>query len=76
MSEFQEKIMRYIDSWVRSQKKPIPRQQVFQAMLDEGMEGDTITRALEALVRKSYIRKGKLFDQRTRAVCYTQVRSI
>lgn len=76
MSEFQERIMRYIDSWVRSQKQPISRQQVFQIMLGEGMDDDTITRALESLVRKGYIRKGKLFNQKTRAVCYTQVRSI
>lgn len=73
MSELQTKVMRFVVLWVKEKKTPVPKQEIFHAMLCEGMKEYTTESVLDCLLRKHYIRRA---HTKTTKVSYVQLRSI
>lgn len=57
ITELQQKIMRFIDYWVHTQKIPVPQKDIIMEMETRGEKNSTITHALNGLIKLSYIRK-------------------
>lgn len=74
INELQTKIMQFIQDWARDQKTPCPRQQIVLAMKkSSNTAGFTTVNAIEALIRKGYIRRATTFSNKT---MYVQIRRI
>ena len=57
--------MRVVADWARKEKTPIPRKEIMKAMGEKGTKSFTIINALNALMRKGYIRKGFVISNKT-----------
>ena len=57
ITELQQKIMRFIDYWVHTQKIPVPQKDIIVEMETRGEKNSTITHSLTGLLRLGYIRK-------------------
>jgi len=77
INELQKNIMVFIDRWVREVKKPVPRQEIMKAFTDIKKEDHhpaiTIEGALNALLRKGYIRRAYSGSNKT---FYVQLRNV
>lgn len=73
MSDLQKKVMVFIVTWVKTEKVPVPKQEIFKAMVLEGIKEYTTESVLDCLLRKRYIRRA---HSRTTKVSYVQLRSI
>jgi len=66
-------VMRVIDTWVRTEKTPVPRRHVVKTMKDKGVREVTTKATLRVLLNRGYIRKGVVMSSRT---VYVQLRGI
>ena len=57
ISELQTKIMQFVDYWVRAEKTPVPRKEIFKNMKENGSKHDAIKKALDKLVHMRYLRR-------------------
>lgn len=58
INELQTEIMRFIDHWVREVKTPVPRKEIMIEFKKKKVPAITTEGALNALLRKGYIRRG------------------
>jgi len=73
ISPLQEKVMLFIQSWVKSRKTPVPMRQIVDGMAEQGVKTFTTRDALESLVKKGYIRRAQMTTYRT---YFVQIRSL
>jgi len=73
----QKEIMVFIDNWVRTEKVPVPRKEIMKAFAGKKSEGRhppiTVEGAVNALLRKGYIRRGYTGTNKS---TYVQLRTI
>jgi hypothetical protein len=69
----EEAIMAFIDYWVRSNNTAVPKKEIMEKMLKDGIKTYTTLNALNALIKKRYIRKG---HQATNRTVYVQLRTM
>lgn len=72
-NDIQMNIMNFISNWSRNCKTPVPKMEIVQKMESDGFKESTIQYAIDALVRKQYIRKSLAI---TRITHYVQLRTI
>lgn len=63
ITELQQRIMRYIDSWVHIQKTPIPRSEIIKGMKDD--KARTVENAINGLLDLGYIRRAVITSNKT-----------
>lgn len=74
INPLQERIMLFIQNWVKTKKTPVPQKEVVKQMKREGFKVPTILNALASLVKRYYIRRAcTLAQNRT---FYIQLRTI
>jgi hypothetical protein len=74
INELQTRIMIFIDDWIRKENTPVPRKEIVQAMKCERKTPEITTEgALNALLRKGYIRRGYSGSNKT---IYVQLRNV
>lgn len=69
----QLQVMIFVDKWVREQKVPVPRQMIMKAMKEHQIPAVTIEWAINALLRKGFIRRGYSGSNKT---FYVQLKNI
>lgn len=69
--------MLFVDSWVRKEKIPVPRKEIMKEFAGKKSDGKnppiTIEGAINALLRKGYIRRGYTGTNQT---TFVQLRNI
>jgi predicted GNAT superfamily acetyltransferase len=73
INELQTSIMKYVESWVRIKNTPIPQKEIFAEFEKIGVRFYVTRNAVNALLRKGYIRKAYTFTNKT---SYVQLRSL
>lgn len=74
INDLQLHIMRLVDNWVRSKKKPVPHKYLMtEAMKKEHVGENTIKASIRMLVQKGYIRKAVVTSNKT---FYVMLRSV
>jgi DNA-binding transcriptional regulator PaaX len=73
VNKLQTDIMIVVDTWVRTEKTPIPQKEIIQAMKDAGIKDFTVINAINALLRKGYIRRAYTISNKT---YYVQLRRL
>ena len=73
INELQKEVMTFIDKWVRTEKTPVPRQQIMKEFIARKVPRITIEWAIGALLRKGYIRRAYSGSNKT---FYVQLRNI
>lgn len=77
INQIQRDIMVFVDSWVREQKVPVPRKEIMKAFSGKKSKGlhpaITVEGAINALLRKGYIRRGYTGTNKT---TYVQLRNV
>lgn len=73
VNELQRNIMNFIDGWVRSEKTPVPQKEIISAMTKMRVKTFTTINALNALLRKGYIRRAVVISNKT---SYVQLRRV
>ena len=73
ISPLQETIMRFVDSWVRSENTPVPQRKIITNMEMIGEKSFTVANALSGLLKKGYIRRAYTGRKIT---MYVQLRGI
>jgi hypothetical protein len=64
-NELQRSIMRFVDTWAREVKTPIPRKAIITHMVSVGVKDCTVINALNSLLRKGYIRRAVAISNKT-----------
>jgi len=72
-NKLQHDIMRFVDSWVREKKTPVPRKEIILHMKSEGIKDFTTINSLKALQNKGFIRRSSVRSNKT---SYVQLRTI
>jgi hypothetical protein len=79
ISELQQKIMRYVDYWVHTEKTPVPQSKIAEEMEDRNEKATAVPYALKGLVRLGYLRKA-VVNSRVKAnspkTLYVQLRRL
>ena len=57
ITELQQKIMRYIDYWVHTEKTPISQKKILEEMESTDENRKTVIHALDGLLKEGYIRR-------------------
>lgn len=65
INELQEKIMYFVDSWAREKRTVIPFREIIIFMKKSGTSEPTTRNAINALVRKKYIRRAVTSSNKT-----------
>lgn len=73
ITELQQRIIRYIDYWVHTEKTPIPRKEVISQMEQRNQKSFTVINALNSLLKLGYIRRTVETSNKT---YYVQLRRI
>lgn len=73
INELQRKIMKFVTKWVHEEKTPIPQKEIVTAMKQSGVKDFTAVNAINALLRKGYIRRAVTISNKT---YYVQLRSV
>ena len=73
INKLQTDIMVYIDRWVHEEKTPVPQKEIIQNMKMNGIKDFTIVNALNALMRKGYLRRAYMISNKT---FYVQLRKV
>ena len=58
INQLQHDIMVFINKWVHTEDTPIPQTEIIKYLDSEGVKSYTTINALNALLRKNYIRRG------------------
>ncbi len=74
INALQEKIMLFIQVWVRTKKTPVPQKEIIKKMTEKGVKSFTTVWALNALLRKGYIRRATTLAQNK--TFYIQLRTV
>lgn len=69
----QREAMRVVDTWVRTNKTTVPKQEIFKALVMMDISESTARKAISALVEKGYIRRSVTSTNRTE---YVQLRTV
>jgi len=72
-NELQKNIMIFIAMWVKENKTPVPKKVILSQMQEEGINVFTTDNALNALLRKGFIRRTYAMSNTTN---YVQLKSI
>ena len=73
INKLQTDIMKYVDVWVHTEKGPIPQRQIILKMKSDGVLECTTVNALNALLRKGYLRRAYTISNRTFYVALRRV---
>jgi len=73
INELQYNIMKYIGVWVHSEDTPISQVSIISEMTKQGSSKYTTINAINALLRKGYIRRGVV---RSNSTFYVQIRTV
>lgn len=77
INELQTDIMRFVDGWVRKMNTPVPRKEIMKEFSGKKSAGKhpaiSVEGAINALLRKGYIRRGYTGTNKT---TYVQLRNI
>ncbi|MBI4009136.1 hypothetical protein HY357_02795 [Candidatus Roizmanbacteria bacterium] len=73
INPLQENIMRFIDTWIRTEKTLVPQREIIAKMEEEGRKSFTVANALTGLLRKGYIRRA---NTSRKVTLYVQLRSV
>ena len=73
INKLQTDIMKYVDYWIHTQKGPIPQKEIIIKMKEAGVLECTTVNALNALLRKGYLRRAYTISNRT---FYVQLRRV
>lgn len=73
INELQRTIMKFIDNWVITKKTPIPQSAIVKNMTEAGTKDFTTVNAINALLRKGYIRRAIITSNKT---FYVQLRRV
>lgn len=74
INRLQEDIMKYVHTWARTEKTPIPQTEITKKMELDGEKYYTILNALKILLRKGYIRRA--YASSTNKTFYVQLKSV
>ncbi len=74
LSVFQKYVMEFVDYWVRAEKTPVPLREIKKHMLTQGVKGYSSVDAVNALLKKGYIRRAVGTSKNRSA--YVQLRRI
>jgi len=74
INQLQHDIMLFVDYWVHKANTPTPQKEIIEAMSKEGIKRYTTINALNALLRKGYIRRA-IMPQRNKTY-YVQLRRV
>lgn len=73
INKLQTDIMNFVDWWVHKKKTPIPYKEIIVKMTSEGVKDFTTIKAINALVKKGYIRRAYMISNKT---YFVQLRGI
>jgi len=73
INELQRNIMKFVDWWVHTENTPTPQKEIIIAMRIAGTKSFTTINALNALLRKGYIRRAVIISNKT---SYVQLRRV
>ena len=73
ISNLQRTIMVFVGEWVYLQKTPIPQKEIVEKMKSMGIKDFTAVNAINALLRKGYLRRAVITSNKT---FYVQLRSV
>lgn len=73
INQLQKEIMVYIDGWARAEKTPIPRSVIMKEFVARKVPHITVEWAVNALLRKGYIRRAYSGSNKT---FYVQLRNV
>ena len=73
VNKLQTDIMVFIDTWVKTQKTPVPQKKIIAEMKNQGIKDFTTIWALNALMHKGYIRRAYVISNKT---FYVQLRRV
>jgi len=65
LNRLQTDIMIFIDYWVKEQKTPVPQKEIIINMKNNGVKDFTTVWALNALIKKGYIRRAYTISNKT-----------
>jgi Fe2+ or Zn2+ uptake regulation protein len=74
INPLQKEIMVFIDSWIRTEKTMISKQEIVREMVDQENKTPTVLSALNSLLKKGYIRKATVYP--AKKTFYVQLRTI
>ena len=64
LNGLQTDIMRFVDTWAREKKTPIPLREIIKAMENQSANDFTTIKALDILLKKGYIRRAIFIPDR------------
>lgn len=70
----QTNIMVFVHQWANTEKTPIPQRQIVENMSKQGIKTFTTLNAINALLKKGYLRKG--YSEKQNVTVYVMTRSI
>lgn len=73
IQKLQIEIMQFVDVWVHTEKTPIPQKEIILRMELQGKKSYSVVSALNALLRKKYLRRAHTGTKKT---FYVQLRGI
>ena len=73
VNELQTNIMKFVDVWVHTKKTPIPLKEIIAEMMRQGTKNFTTVKAINALLKKGYIRRAVTISNKT---YFVQLRSL
>jgi len=77
ISSLQVEIMRFVDTWARQQKRPIPRKEIVIAMKEIGVSQYAVKNALFGLLNQGYLREAILgADDALNHTFYVQLKKV
>jgi len=57
INDLQKNIMLFVTDWVKQKKTTVPKQEIIKRMTNDGVKFFTTDNAINALLKKGYIRK-------------------
>lgn len=73
INTLQKEVMVFVDGWVREKKTPVPRKEIMAAFTAKKIPRITVEWAVNALLRKGYIRRAYSGSNKT---FYVQLRNV
>ena len=73
VNELQTNIMKFVNVWVHTKKTPIPLKEIIAEMMRQGTKNFTTVKAINALLKKGYIRRAVTISNKT---YFVQLRSL
>lgn len=66
--------MIFVKDWANTQKTPVPQKEIIKIMTQQGVKSFTALNAINALLKKGYIRRA--YVQRANTSAYVMIRNI